>query len=37
MLDDQRAPFSGFKHPGAGREFGRYVVEQFLELRAIFE
>jgi len=37
MLDDRRAPFNGFKHPGAGREFGRYVVEPFLEPRAMLE
>jgi aldehyde dehydrogenase (NAD+) len=37
MLDDQHAPFGGFKHSGVGREFGRYGIEAFLEPRAILE
>jgi aldehyde dehydrogenase (NAD+) len=37
MLDDQQAPFGGFKHSGAGREFGRYGIEAFLESRAVLE
>jgi len=35
MLDDQRAPFGGFKHSGVGREFGTYGLEAFLEPKAI--
>jgi aldehyde dehydrogenase (NAD+) len=37
MLDDQQAPFGGFKHSGVGREFGTYGIEAFLEPRAIIE
>jgi aldehyde dehydrogenase (NAD+) len=37
MLDDQRAPFGGFKHSGVGREFGTFGIEAFLEPRAILE
>ena len=37
MLDDQQAPFGGFKHSGIGREFGTYGIEAFLEARAILE
>jgi aldehyde dehydrogenase (NAD+) len=37
MLDDQQAPFGGFKHSGVGREFGIYGLEAFLETRAILE
>jgi aldehyde dehydrogenase (NAD+) len=37
MLDDQQAPFGGFKHSGLGREFGTYGIEAFLEPRAILE
>ena len=37
MLDDQQAPFGGFKHSGVGREFGIYGIEAFLEARAILE
>jgi aldehyde dehydrogenase (NAD+) len=37
MLDDQQAPFGGFKHSGVGREFGTYGIEAFLEARAILE
>jgi aldehyde dehydrogenase (NAD+) len=36
-LDDQQAPFGGFKHSGLGREFGTYGIEAFLEPRAILE
>jgi aldehyde dehydrogenase (NAD+) len=35
MLDDQQAPFGGFKHSGIGREFGTFGIEAFLEPRAI--
>src|SRR5579864_1836438 len=37
MLDDQQAPFGGFKHSGIGREFGTYGIEAFLRSRAILE
>ena len=37
MLDDQQAPFGGFKHSGLGREFGAYGIEAFIEPRAILE
>jgi len=37
LLDDQQAPFGGFKHSGIGREFGTYGIEAFLEPRAILE
>jgi aldehyde dehydrogenase (NAD+) len=37
ILDDQQAPFGGFKHSGVGREFGRFGIEAFLEPRAILE
>jgi aldehyde dehydrogenase (NAD+) len=37
LLDDQQAPFGGFKHSGFGREFGTFGIEAFLEPRAILE
>ena len=37
MLDDQQAPFGGFKYSGVGREFGTYGIEAYLEPRAILE
>jgi aldehyde dehydrogenase (NAD+) len=37
MLDDQQAPFGGFKHSGIGREFGTFGIEAFLEPRAVLE
>jgi aldehyde dehydrogenase (NAD+) len=35
LLDDQQAPFGGFKHSGVGREFGTFGIAAFLEPRAI--
>jgi aldehyde dehydrogenase (NAD+) len=37
MLDDQQAPFGGFKQSGFGREFGTFGIAAFLEPRAILE
>src|ERR1700752_1391681 len=37
MLDDQQAPFGGFKNSGVCREFGTFGIEAFLEPRAILE
>ena len=37
LLDDQQAPFGGFKHSGVGREFGTYGIEAYLEPKAILE
>jgi aldehyde dehydrogenase (NAD+) len=37
LLDDQRAPFGGFKNSGVGREFGTFGIEAYLEPRAILE
>ena len=37
LLDDQQAPFGGFKQSGVGHEFGTYGIEAFLEPRAILE
>jgi aldehyde dehydrogenase (NAD+) len=37
MLDDQQAPFGGFKHSGAGRESGTFGIEASLEPKAILE
>lgn len=37
MLNDEQAPFGGFKHSGIGREYGPYGIEAYMELRAILE
>ena len=37
LLDDQQAPFGGFKHSGFGREFGTFGIEAYLEPGAILE
>jgi aldehyde dehydrogenase (NAD+) len=37
FLDDQQAPFGGFKHSGVGREFGTFGIEAFLEPKALLE
>jgi acyl-CoA reductase-like NAD-dependent aldehyde dehydrogenase len=29
------APFGGFKQSGYGREYGRYGLEEYLDLKAI--
>lgn len=31
-----RAPFGGYKHSGVGREGGKYGIEEFLEIKALF-
>jgi aldehyde dehydrogenase (NAD+) len=36
-LDDQQAPFGGFKHSGVGLELRTFGIEAFLEPRAIIE
>ena len=36
-LDDQQAPFGGFKNSGVGREFGTFGIEVVLEPRATLE
>ena len=30
------APFGGYKHSGFGREGGKYGLEEFLEIKALF-
>jgi aldehyde dehydrogenase (NAD+) len=37
MTDDPQAPWGGFKFSGAGREYGKYGIEAFLEPKAILE
>ena len=37
LTDDPQAPWGGFKFSGAGREYGRYGIEAFLEPKAILE
>jgi aldehyde dehydrogenase (NAD+) len=37
LLDDQQAPFGGFKASGIGREFGTFGIEAFLEPKAVLE
>src|ERR1700740_1443414 len=37
LLDDQQAPFGGFKNSGVGREFGTYGIEALLDARALLE
>ena len=32
---DRHAPFGGYKQSGNGREWGRYGLEDFLEIKAI--
>ena len=34
-MNDRRAPFGGFKQSGNGREWGRYGIEEYLEVKAI--
>lgn len=31
-----KAPFGGYKHSGKGREGGKYGIEEFLEIKALF-
>ncbi|WP_295559422.1 aldehyde dehydrogenase family protein [uncultured Hyphomicrobium sp.] len=35
VMNDRRAPFGGFKQSGNGREWGRYGLEEYLEVKAI--
>ena len=37
MPDDPQAPWGGFTFSGRGREFGAFLIEAFLEPRAILE
>jgi aldehyde dehydrogenase (NAD+) len=34
-MNDRRAPFGGYKQSGNGREWGRYGLEEYLEVKAI--
>ena len=33
---DSAAPFGGYKMSGNGREWGRFGLEEFLELKSIY-
>lgn len=35
VMNDRRAPFGGMKQSGNGREWGRFGLEEFLEVKAI--
>jgi aldehyde dehydrogenase (NAD+) len=35
VMNDRRAPFGGMKQSGNGREWGRYGLEEYLEVKAI--
>lgn len=35
VMNDRRAPFGGYKQSGNGREWGRYGLEEYLEVKAI--
>ena len=35
MVDDDQAPWGGFKFSGVGREYGAYGIQAFLEPKAI--
>lgn len=34
-MNDRRAPFGGYKQSGNGREWGRFGIEEYLEVKAI--
>ena len=34
---DLNAPFGGYKQSGNGREWGAFGIEEFLEVKAVFE
>ena len=34
---DIEAPFGGYKHSGIGREGGLFGIEEFLEIKAVFD
>jgi len=34
---DVFAPFGGYKQSGLGREWGAFGIEEFLEVKAVFE
>lgn len=35
VMNDRRAPFGGYKQSGNGREWGRFGIEEYLEVKAI--
>ncbi len=35
VMNDRRAPFGGYKQSGNGREWGRFGLEEYLEVKAI--
>ena len=33
--NERRGPFGGYKHSGNGREYGRFGIEDYLEIKAV--